>query len=804
MLLLHACLVFDRHVQQCLDIILYCAGWLRALPHVGGTQDNQQEGYHSHGRSKDQHTPSCRAAAVSQEGRGHPMGAAAHQADHLGSCAMPEPAMQHVCQHHMLLPDKKPAEPAQQRLISCSACFQPLHTIPEAKVVSSASACLASSSCPSCPAPARAAAALASRAIKQRAAGPSPSSSAHNPEVARSQCHVCSAQYKAADAVSTSVVAASWSQQEHCCDCGYVTKSPSLGPYKLGLARPASAGGCRAVTSPACRPLSADVGTTASHLACRPTPADVIRAASRSACRPLSADVGTAATGSACRTLPAYMKGAGEACTQSASAVDLDGAVGHVLSQSVRSAAALTPVTQQQQEYRSPLSHLQQSFKAELGIPNSVAARVDSPILEAAQGQHTKSPNVVGSCCFLDGSVEVVHRAAAAHLVYQGATWAHDREQPLEVSPETSFLQMLDQCKQTDPDSLRVQPDQQQQTDASFATTGDMPDFAKHSGCSSPQPVDVLRQQRVPARALGSFNAQPQATAVATSPAPASTAVAAASSEAFSSGLAAILDDSSAANAAGQRYELCQLGAIIADKDQSMRPRPLAGSFSQLLGFGMPPRLQSAPPASGMPSTLEAVTGTASGTEDSLAGHAGFDTSSVAADTSAVQAMSLPAVSAPGLGPRNCAAWQLGTHVDNAQEPALQMLPVRMAQCSSSQGLPVSSAEPGVVQQQHPQHEASTHAETEHKSASADAVDVGVETDHRWLLSTAWAEQRQWIAARRRSGEVETKWELDESGSISGDSEGSVSSESTLRPSSVGRCRVNCGRNAKVGTAVAR
>lgn len=642
-------------------------------------------------------------------------------------------------------------------------------------------------------------------------------------------------------------MAASWSQQEHCCDCGYVPRSPSLGPLKLGLARPASAGGCRAVKSAAYRPLSADVnraashsayrplsadvgtpaspstayrplsadvGTAASFAAYRPMPADVMRAASLSACRALSADVGTAATPTAGRPVPADMKGGGKANMLSASAVGLDGAVGDVLSQSMRSAAALTPVTQEQQGYKSPLSHLQQSFKAELGVPTSFAARIGGPMLEA--GQDTES-SMAGRSCFLDGSAEVVQSAAAAHLVHQGGLWSHDTDQQLEVSPETSFLQMLDQCQQTDPDSLRVQLDPQQQTDTSFATMGGVPDFAKHSGCQLPQPADAVRQQqRVKARVLGSSNALPQATAVVPSAVPASTAAAADSSEAYNCGLAAILDDisqdSSTANAAAQllqQDELCQLGAIIADKAQSMRPRPLAGSFSQLFGVGMPPHLQSAPhqdcTSSGLPS--EVVTVAASGREDRLAGHAGFHTPSVAADTSAAQAMSLPAVSAPDLGPCSGVAWQLGTHMDNAQQPALQPLSVMMAQCSSSsQGVPVSSAEPGLLQQQqqHAQRVASAHAEIDHQATTTDAVDVGVETDHRWLLGTAWAEQRQWIAARRRSGEADAKWELDESGSISGNSEGSVSSESTLRPSSVGRCRVNCGRNAKVVTALAR
>ena len=612
--------------------------------------------------------------------------------------------------------------------------------------------------------------------------------------------------------------ASSCSQQECCCDCGYVTKSSSSGAFKLGMAKPASPGGCRALSAgvssaatanaacralsaavstagaaeAACRPLSADVSTAgAAEAACRALSADMSRAATAAAYRPMSAGASRAAIPAACRPLSADVSKAGGAALQNTSAVDPDGAVRDMLSHSLHTFAALTTITKEQSEYRSPLSHLQQSFRAELGFSTSSAVGVDGPSLEAGQGQREKAA-MAGHQCFLHGSAEVELSTAAADLGHQNAVSA-GQDQQLELSPETSFLQRLDQCQQTDPESPKAQLDQQQQTEALPATMTDMPDIAKHAVCWLQQPVEAQGQQQVKARTPGSSIGQAQTTAAGTS-ASASTAAAAAaeSSENNSRGLGNYSQDSSTANAAGQllqQDELCQLGAIIADKSQRMPPRPAAGSASQLCGNGEPPHLLSVPSASAMPAACETVTVTASGAMDSLAVHVrACPTFCTAADTPGVQNISAPAVRDDS--PHIRVAWQSGTHVDNAQQPVLQMPHVIVAHSidDQSQGQPVSPAGLGAAQQQ----------PSQQTDVSTDAVDVGVETTHRWLLSAAWAEQRQWLAARRSSGEDDAKWELDESGSISGDSEGSVSSESTLRPSSVGRCRVNSGRHAKV------
>ena len=61
-------------------------------------------------------------------------------------------------------------------------------------------------------------------------------------------------------------------------------------------------------------------------------------------------------------------------------------------------------------------------------------------------------------------------------------------------------------------------------------------------------------------------------------------------------------------------------------------------------------------------------------------------------------------------------------------------------------------------------------------------------------------DERRILARRYGMAHEDAAWPLTESASSGSDSEGSVISESNLRPSSVGRCRVNSGRHSKVGT----
>lgn len=64
--------------------------------------------------------------------------------------------------------------------------------------------------------------------------------------------------------------------------------------------------------------------------------------------------------------------------------------------------------------------------------------------------------------------------------------------------------------------------------------------------------------------------------------------------------------------------------------------------------------------------------------------------------------------------------------------------------------------------------------------------------------------ERRILARRYGMDRDETVWGLHDMGSSGSDSEGSVSSESNLRPSSVGRCRVNSGRHSQVVTRLCR
>ena len=721
---------------------LCCAGWLTAMQPSSDTKGTliKQEGSQSHDVVRAHQSTACKAAGVSQNSQDQTLDAVGPLLDHRGSCALPQPALQHACLHHMQLPSNQQAEPAKQRLNSGSAHLQLLH---------------------SHAAPARAATALASAAIKQGAGSPTSSSAFCESEVPSLECYICSNQHRSADAVSTSVAAASLQPQECCCDCGYVSKRPSKGVFnQLGSARPASADGDRAVNAAACRPSSADV----------------------------------------CK--------AGKAVVQRASVVGLDGALGSLLSPPLCSAAALTPDTEEQQEAKSPLSQLQQSFWAESGSASSTGLSVLGAGLEAGQG--LLNINMVGSGhCPLQSPAEIVHSAAAAHLAHQNA-WSNDKGRQLEVSPETSFLQMLDEYQQTDtvlPASPRVQLDHQQQLETLSPTTADMPDAAKHTACQWPQPVDMQRQVRT--SVLGSVNASSQPTAVVASTEPIFTE-AARNSKAYRGGLAAILGDDSrggsSVNAAGkpvQQTELCQLGAIIADRSQLMRPRPFAESFSELCGGHVPPDSLPAScsyTALAMSAASHPVTVTASAAADSPTAHVvSCPTAATATDADAGHAVPFPAVPLPDDNPRSCAPQQTEIYSHSAEQPVSPTLPLIAAQSINGRLRGVPAAEPGAMQQQQRLQLYSVHAETEHRDAATDAMPASMETDQRWeVLNTAWAEQRQWSAARRRSCEVDAKWELDESGSISGDSEGSVTTESTLRPSSVGRCRVNSGRHAKV------
>lgn len=656
--------------------------------------------------------------------------------------------MQDVGLHHMQLPCDCHAEPAQQKRDVCRGCLQPVRRHSPA---------------------ARAATTQASRAIKQRSRHDSPSSplAVSMLEVLHADCYLCSNQDSAADVMNVPAKAA-LPQQECCCDCGYVTGSPGNGTFKLGP-RPASADGCRLAIPLASRPSSADV----------------------------------------CR--------ASKAAVQRASAVGMNRALGDLLCHSQGRAVVPIPDLKGQQEFKSPLSQLQQSFRAELGFPSSTAAGLSGALLEAGQG-HCKTNQTPGNHCHHTCPAEAeLHTTAAPDLVHKTAS---SKDQDPEVSPETSFLQKLDQCRLSDSmlpalPSSHLDRQQQQQAETLSISFGDMPGAGRHAGSQPLQSMDLQSRQQVETSLFRSCTAQSEATAVVAAAEAASTAVAASKAEAYSHELSIGPGDDSRGSSAGvtaawrpvRHDELCQLHALAADKTQRLRPRLFAESYgdSELhLLFA-----SNSSPVSAVPAEPAAVTASSSASGSPavhammLCSAASRQPDTICNDAEQPVLQTSPMVAAqsvysrgqclPVPPPGSSGPQQVSTSRSHVQQPVVQT--TALAACSinsSSQDLPVSPAESGRRQQHmHP-----FRAETEHRDAGTDAMTANVETDHR--QNTAWVEQRHWIAARRQSGRMDAKWELDESRSNSGDSEGSVSTESTLRPSSVGRCRVNSGRHAKV------
>lgn len=750
---------------------------------------------------------SCKVAAVSPKGC-----TGSSPVDRTGSLAKPDSVPQHVCAHHVKLPYDCQTAPSQQRRDACIAYLaEPMQRTQELSDACQAEpaqqkrgVCSTPQSqpmqqrqelCSAClqpqhrhSSPTRAAATQASRAIKQSFGHGSASSSsaAGMPDVLPSEVllaepSLCSNRYSAADAQSMHVRAAS-SQRECCHDCGYVTRSPGSDiTYKLGT-RPASAGGCRAATPVAIRPSSADVNKAG-------------RAAGQRAC-------------AGCLHQPLHSHSQGRA-------------------------VALTPVLKGQQESKSPLSQLQQSFRAELGPPSSTAASLSAAASEAHQG-HLKTSSTPSNHSPLERTAEVVHSAKAADqsVVHESAS-SHSQGYPEELSPETSFLQMLDQCHSSAtvlPASPRMQQleqqQQQQQTETLSVSIADMPACAAHAGYQAQQPMRLQNWQQVKTSLPRSSSVQPEATAVAPPAEPASTAVAARRTEAHSSGMIAGVSDcsrggNSAVSAAWRpehHDELCQLRAIVADRTQLTKPQQVAQVAKSSRNYelqlmsacsvcpapAMPadPVAMTAFPAAGSPAAHASVPDDNSHTCASRQAESNCQNADqpVLQDSSRTPAPSV--ISRDQLLPVSPAdsdgLQQVSSGHNAAEQPVLNTLPsIAHNTYSRSPDLPVYSAvtETDARQQQ----ERSFHAETGRRDAGTDAMVSSMETDHRRLLpGTAWVEQRHWITARRQSGRMDAKWELDESGSDSGDSEGSVSTESTLRPSSVGRCRVNSGRHAKV------
>ena len=135
--------------------------------------------------------------------------------------------------------------------------------------------------------------------------------------------------------------------------------------------------------------------------------------------------------------------------------------------------------------------------------------------------------------------------------------------------------------------------------------------------------------------------------------------------------------------------------------------------------------------------------------------------------------------------------------------------------CSNSHGTGHANEPPAVMHrlispkahstqtQQRGQHTADQATET-------DALQCNMVQQQQRQQTQAWCStssslppspgERRILARRYGMDRDEAPWGLSDMGSNGSDSEGSVSSESNLRPSSVGRCRVNSGRHSQVIT----
>ena len=646
--------------------------------------------------------------------------------------AVSQTALQRVSLKQAPLSPTWHARQAHFDLEHVKACHQPLHSRSERL--------------------ARPATASASRAIKQSAASPSSSCAVAelgtNSE-SQSDCYACQHRSCPAGAV-TATASANLFQQDCCCDCGYMTKQP--GNLKLGFSRPASACGFRAVAPAAVRPLSADTTKEGKPAVLRTFAAGPVRAfGSRPSPDLCSLDV-----------LPV------------AAATD--------------------------RRLKSPLSQLQQSFRAQLRPNSSLAAHAeDTP----SKPGHPSPPGDISAgsqqaCNCQEGAALLPAALPSAAPAPDMQQVACSKELTLgtELSPETSFLQMLDQCQQHGAGlPASAQPDIQQQLESLAVTLEDTTANCS-TGCQLLRPASTQLQQEQPgARPLGppigKLPGGLEPVAANTAVSSASTFAAASWSGAASGGSAAMLgtEDSTPVRAADkpmQQNELHQLSTGVAESRQRMQICRLSTeSLSQLCNDTMcqPLVLSPCPVAPAVPLKSRLLK---HGTLPALA----------TADTIAVHKKPSPDASAADGTVHVHQPQKAEVKSGSSVQFPLQAGPAQAAR-NSNQGrqLPVSAEGARAKQQQQ-----SLHVHPEHKDASTEAMCTSPENDQTQLFSKVWTAQQQWFAVRRRSDRVEAKWELTESDGS--DSEGSVSTESTLRPSSVGRCRVNSGRHAKVCSSI--
>ena len=665
------------------------------------------------------------------------------------------------------LPDQCAAQ-GLGKLISCSACEQASHkrTLPT-----------------------RPATALASRAIKQREHTVSSLQAAHGlPEAS-----ICPGQDGAlVQGPAPRFLPANL--QERCCDCGYVTKHPISIHLDFIAARPASADGVRTGTPAAFRPLSADSSRVT-------IPAVV----AGSAIWPYSS-----------RNSPSLC---------SSGKVTADAAVGEPL--------------------QSPLSLLQQSFQASLvSVSGTAAKAADSSVspgravpmkdvlvvrqlacpgneqaasVPAAAARRTQEVQPKASLKEASQQTELCcgsEQAAAKEAAQEVQPHADQKEasQQTELSPESSFLQMLDLQPRTDIGPCEPaesnQLHQQQQSvslllglqDAITHTIDSASCSGAHSAASQSQQAD-LRLSGSPEHPEGCSasvaEAMPLAVCVAATVGQAAAPIAAPRLKCSHQ----LTKAEEAVRKPQQLDELCQVRAIIADSLQRKQHGSQPASVSMLYNDVMSQSMLKGP----------SVTPAASASQSQALQPALCTTVAAAQDQAMLPEDTVKMLPA-GDSMQECRHQQARLLSGTVQQPCLQTQTSAVTKsssvCDSRFVQAPTEAEdvralrqPQGEQQQQEQQVRMLLVRNEHKDASTCCTEDDsclAQTEHRQVLSRVWAERQQWLAARRRSDRDSAKWALDESDGSGGDSEGSVSSESTLRPSSVGRCRVNSGRHIKV------
>ena len=242
-----------------------------------------------------------------------------------------------------------------------------------------------------------------------------------------------------------------------------------------------------------------------------------------------------------------------------------------------------------------------------------------------------------------------------------------------------------------------------------------------------------------------------------------------------------------------------QLGAVATDSHFGMKPQSSAQSDWLVYPGLISSSLSQAPP--------KRITCLA-GLQQAALASATTVSSEAAPDLASLPDVHALSTSAKPCGDAERGCPRSGT-ADQCEEIVITTHPTCLNPCSSNRCLegeshlaavhkPISSSQPGTLK---------------HRSSPVVTVDMGTATDvlqsdtqrgqqAQVDCSTVWPQEWRMLVGRCGLDRDDAAWVLDESDSNVSDSEGSVSSQSNLRPSSVGRCRVNSGRHSKVGRSL--